>query len=135
MGFFDRFRKKAEPTTAPAAPARAASVAPPAVAEMAVEELRARLDRGETPVLLDVREPWEIATVSLPGALSMPMNTIPARLSQLDKEAEIVVYCHHGTRSWNVAVYLAGQGFRNVRNLTGGIDAWARRVEPTMRRY
>lgn len=135
MSFLDRFRKKEAPPVAPAALTRPSTAAPPTVAEMPVEELKTRLDRGETPILLDVREPWEIATVSLPGARSMPMNTVPARISELDQEAEIVVYCHHGTRSWNVAAYLARQGFRNVRNLTGGIDAWARRVDPTMRRY
>ena len=138
MGFLDRFRKKPEPVAPPAqaaTPAHQPTAAPPRVVELPVEELKARIDRGEAPILLDVREPWETSAVRLPGARLIPMNTVPARLAELDPDAEIVVYCHHGMRSWNVAAFLAQRGFTKVSNLTGGIDAWARRVDPAMRRY
>ena len=105
------------------------------VKELPVEELKAMLDRGETPLILDVRERWEYDLVHLPQATLIPMNTIPRRMDELDKQAKIVVYCHHGARSWNVAAYLLQNGFSSVQNLTGGIDAWARRVDRMMRTY
>ncbi|MBI5876272.1 MAG: rhodanese [Chloroflexi bacterium] len=131
MRLFDRFRKKPDAPAAPASPAAPA----PRVVELPAEELKARIDRGDAPLIVDVREPWEHNIAQLPGATLMPMNTIPARMSELDRDAEIVVYCHHGMRSWNVAAYLAQNGFVNVKNLTGGIDTWARRIEPGMRKY
>jgi len=139
MGLFDRFRKQpeapAQSGTASESPARPQSPGPGRFAELPVEELKKRLDAGEAPLLIDVREPWEYQIVSLPGATLMPMNTIPARMKELDRDAEIIVYCHHGSRSWNVAGYLAQNGFTRVQNLTGGIDSWARRVDPAMRKY
>jgi adenylyltransferase/sulfurtransferase len=139
VGLFDRFRKKpaelAQAAPRTAASARAEPQAQPRVSEMAAEELKARIDRGEAPLIIDVREAWEHNIASLPGATLIPMNTVPARMGELDRNAEIVVYCHHGVRSWNVAAYLAQNGFANVKNLTGGIDSWARRVDPSMRKY
>jgi rhodanese-related sulfurtransferase len=151
MGFFNRFKKK---DNQPAAPAQAQpgtqsagqamrpertqpeEEAPmPQVKELSVEELKAKLERGETPMIIDVREEWEYQIARLPQATLIPMNTIPSKLGELDKNAEIVVHCHHGGRSWNVAAYLQQNGFRNVRNLTGGIDAWARRVDNDVRTY
>ncbi|MCA1553727.1 MAG: hypothetical protein LC737_05050 [Chloroflexi bacterium] len=107
----------------------------PQVPELPVEQLKAKLERGEQPPIIDVREPWEHALVNLPQATLIPMNTIPERINELDPDAELVVYCHHGARSWNVAAYLMQHGFTNVKNLTGGIDAWARRVDRTMPTY
>lgn len=146
MGFFNRFKKKA---AKPAAPPQAETAPPaqpqsepsevsramPSVKEMSVEELKAKLDRGEAPLILDVREDWEYQIVHLPQAVLIPMNTVPQRMDELDKTAEIVVHCHHGARSWNVAAYLLQHGFSNVSNLTGGIDAWARRIDRTLRTY
>ena len=87
------------------------------------------------PVLLDVREPWEYQTCRIEGSTLAPMNTIPARAQELDPDTETVVICHHGARSFQVAVFLERNGFSNLYNLQGGVNAWANQVEPTMPRY
>lgn len=87
------------------------------------------------PVLLDVREPWEVATCALPGITAIPMSQIPARSEELDPDDEIVCICHHGARSAHVAMFLASRGFTRVANLSGGVDAWARQVDPSMPTY
>ncbi len=90
----------------------------------------------ETPVLLDVREPWEFAIASLPGSLPMPMGDVPSRAhAELDPDAHIVVLCHHGQRSLSVAMWLRGQGFERAQSLAGGIDGWSRIVDPSIPRY
>ena len=91
-------------------------------------------DRGK-PLLLDVREPWELQTCRIPEAIHVPMREIPARLNELDAEADWVVICHHGVRSMRVAQFLEHQRFTRVYNLTGGVDAWARTVDPAMPTY
>lgn len=98
-------------------------------------ELATHIQNGHAPTLLDVREPWEINLCSLPGALQIPMRDLPARLTELNKDAEIVVVCHHGVRSYHAARYLETAGFGNVINLSGGIAAWADEVDPAMPRY
>lgn len=97
--------------------------------------LKERLDRGERPAILDVREPEEVAIVAFPGAIHIPMGEIPSRMGELDPDAELIVVCHHGIRSAQVAMYLARMDFERVANLTGGIDAWSREVDPSMPRY
>ncbi len=87
------------------------------------------------PFLLDVREPWEFDTCQIPGSQLMPMNSIPARLAELDETATIVCICHHGGRSMQVAGFLARQGFTNLFNLTGGVHRWAQEVDPAMPTY
>jgi rhodanese-related sulfurtransferase len=87
------------------------------------------------PVLLDVREPWEVATCQLPGSVNIVMHTVPARLDELDEDAPIVCVCHHGGRSMQVAAFLERNGFSNITNLTGGIHAWAVQVDPSMPKY
>ena len=87
------------------------------------------------PLLLDVREPWEFQTCRIEGARLVPMRELPARLAELDPDADIVAICHHGTRSMQVAYFLARQGFERVHNLAGGVDAWARSVDPAMPVY
>lgn len=87
------------------------------------------------PLLLDVREPWEFDVCRLPGAKLMPMRSIPARYLELQRDAEIVVVCHHGARSYQVAMFLEHQGFGNVINLYGGMAAWSRDVDPAMPTY
>jgi rhodanese-related sulfurtransferase len=87
------------------------------------------------PVLLDVREPWEQAICGLPGAVAAPMNEVAARAAALDPAAATVVICHHGARSFQVAMYLERSGFGRVYNLRGGVDAWAREVDPSMAVY
>src|SRR5690606_10018329 len=103
--------------------------------ELSVRDLKARMDAGGAPLVLDVREHEEVAIASLPGAVHIPMQEIPARLGELDPEREIVVVCHHGMRSAHVAGFLEHQGFTRVMNLTGGIDAWSLFVDPTVPRY
>jgi rhodanese-related sulfurtransferase len=92
-------------------------------------------DARERPVLLDVREPWEFQTCHIAGSRLVPMNELPRRVGELDPAADVVAICHHGTRSLHVAYYLARQGFERVYNLAGGVDAWARSVEPAMPVY
>ena len=104
--------------------------------EISVEELRQEMDeKGSQLVLLDVREPheWEIAHIE--GARLIPLGQLPERLGELDGHAEIVTHCHKGSRSMKALNILKGAGFGKVRNLTGGIDAWADRVEAGMARY
>ena len=86
------------------------------------------------PILLDVREAWEVQTASLDGATHIPMQQIPARAGELDSGSEIVAVCHHGSRSMQVAMFLERQGL-TVHNLTGGIDAWSREIDPRVPRY
>ncbi len=90
---------------------------------------------GSAPVLLDVREPWEYQTCHIEGSVSIPMNTIPGQLEQLDRDASIVCICHHGARSMRVAHFLEANGFTQVTNLTGGIHAWALQVDTAMPTY
>jgi len=99
-------------------------------------ELRNRLHTGQVaPLLLDVREPWEFDTCHIAGSELVPMRTIPQAAAELDKEGEIVVICHHGIRSRQVAYYLEQIGFNNVINLEGGVERWANEVDPAMKRY
>jgi rhodanese-related sulfurtransferase len=89
-----------------------------------------------SPILLDVREPWEAETAALPNAILIPMGDIPSRAhAELDPDAPIVVMCHHGARSLNVALWLRDQGFTHAQSLAGGIDAWSRTVDPEIPRY
>lgn len=85
---------------------------------------------GQLPVLLDVRESWEVQTASVPPQagleiIHMSMRSIPARYLELDRHRPIACLCHHGARSMQVAYFLHQQGFHNVANVTGGINAWA----------
>ena len=109
--------------------------------QITAPELRAWLDdpARPQPLLLDVREPWEFDVCRIPGAQPMAMRSIPARFVELSgehgKDREIVVVCHHGARSYQVAMFLAQQGFSNLYNLYGGVAAWARQVDPAMPTY
>jgi rhodanese-related sulfurtransferase len=105
------------------------------VDEITPQELKKRLDANDRPVLLDVREDWETKLCRLEHALHIPVEELEYRSEELDPSDEVVVYCHHGVRSAAVADYLRRLGFARARNLAGGLDAWARSVEPTMRRY
>ena len=92
--------------------------------------------RNNEARFLDVREPWEYATARIGGSVLMPMGDVPSRANQeLDPDERIVVLCHHGMRSMNVAVWLRNQGFENAQSLRGGIDAWAADVDPSVGRY
>ena len=98
-------------------------------------ELKERLDTGNSPVLLDVREPHEYSLAHLEGSVLIPLGTLPESLGQLDREREIVAYCHHGMRSADAVGFLLQQGFKNVKSLVGGIDAWSVQVDSSVPRY
>ncbi len=105
---------------------------------MSAHELAQRLKAsgpGQRPVLLDVREPWEVAHCVIPGSLPIPMGELMSRVQELEPAHEIVCVCHHGMRSLQAGNFLARSGFEKVVNLTGGIDAWARQVDPAMPQY
>lgn len=87
------------------------------------------------PILIDVREPWEFDVCHIRGSRPMPMRSIPARYMELDRNAQTVVICHHGARSFQVALFLSRQGFDHVINLAGGMAAWSRDVDPAMPTY
>jgi len=87
------------------------------------------------PLLLDVREPWEQQICQISGSDLVPMRVLPARIDELDRQRPVVCICHHGGRSAHVAMFLARQGFGDVYNLTGGVDAWARQVDTHMATY
>lgn len=86
--------------------------------------------------MLDVREPWEIATASISGSLDVPMGDIPARAHQaLDPDAHIVVVCHHGARSLSVTSWLRREGFEQSQSMAGGIDQWTREIDGAVPLY
>ena len=99
------------------------------------KELKTRLDKGDKLVLMDVREPWEFALAKLDGSVLIPLATLPQSLDKLDRQAEIIAYCHHGMRSADATGLLLQQGFSNVKNLIGGIDAWSAQIDPSVPRY
>ena len=105
------------------------NIAPAALSAWLKDAARGR------PVLLDVREPWEYQTASLENSKHIPLREIPARFGEIDASAEVVVICHHGGRSMQAALFLERQGFASMHNLTGGVDAWARQVDPAMPVY
>ena len=105
------------------------------VAEITVETLKALVDAGRAPRVIDVREAHELEISSLPFAEHMPMGEVPARHASLDPEAPLVVMCRSGGRSMQVARFLEARGFRSVSNLTGGILAWGERIDPSLRPY
>lgn len=97
-------------------------------------ELKEKLDRGEEPILLDVREPWEFSLARIEGSKLIPMAEIFDRLPDLDPQAETVVICHHGARSAYVTRILDRSGFESAFNLEGGLDAYSS-VDASMPRY
>jgi rhodanese-related sulfurtransferase len=104
--------------------------------EITAEEVKAKLDAGESFTLIDVREPWEFETARIDGAKLMPMGDVPSRAHrELDPEDHIVVLCHRGVRSMNVTAWLRQQGFEKVQSMRGGIDAWSRSVDQNVPVY
>jgi len=99
-------------------------------------QLKEYLDKAEAPpLLLDVRERWEYQVCRLKGAQLLSMRQIPTTYQTMDRDQETVVICHHGVRSYQVAYFLEHMGFTNIVNLTGGLAAWARDVDPAMPTY
>ncbi|HEX4918528.1 MAG TPA: rhodanese-like domain-containing protein [Limnobacter sp.] len=91
--------------------------------------------QSEAPLLLDVREPWEFEVAHIAGSLHLPMGSIPSALEQIPTQRPVVCVCHHGIRSQQVALFLKSRGFNPLYNLSGGIDAWSREVDPTCPTY
>lgn len=104
------------------------------IPQITVHELKQRLDAGDDLFILDVREPYEYQIANLGGKL-IPLNDVPQRLCEIDRDREIVVHCRMGGRSQRAAEFLAQNGFRNVKNLTGGIAAWSEHIDPKMPKY
>ncbi|MHB1795598.1 MAG: molybdopterin-synthase adenylyltransferase MoeB [Acidobacteriaceae bacterium] len=104
------------------------------ISQMQPEELKRRLDAGEDLLVLDVREPHEFAIAQIGGHL-IPLNDLPWRVRELDAEREIAVHCKSGGRSQRAAEFLAQNGFKNVHNVAGGINAWAEKVDPKVPKY
>jgi rhodanese-related sulfurtransferase len=104
--------------------------------EITPENLKSLLVSNSDIVVLDCREPWEFETAQIAGSRHIPMNEIPARFQQeLDVDKHIIVVCHHGVRSMNVTMWLRRQGLEKVQSLSGGIDLWARAIDPTVPLY
>jgi adenylyltransferase/sulfurtransferase len=103
--------------------------------EITVEQLKARLDAGDSVHLLDVREPHETLICNLPNSTLIPMREIPRRLDELEHDRDIVVYCRSGARSLHVVGFLRRQGYDRAVNLRGGMLAWIDRIDPTQPKY
>src|SRR5258707_11431445 len=103
--------------------------------EITPAEAKQRLDRGESVLLVDVREPWEFEICRIAGAKLIPMGTIPANLQALDTDDEVICYCHHGIRSLDVAVLVRGAGGEPAKSLAGGNDRWAAGIDAALPRY
>jgi adenylyltransferase/sulfurtransferase len=103
--------------------------------ETTVDELKARLDRGEQVFILDVRNPEEYQICRIPGSSLLPLPELARRLGELDREREMVVHCKSGMRSQKAIAFLRQQGFRKLSNLKGGILAWADRIDRSMPKY
>ncbi len=104
--------------------------------EITPAEVKSKIDHCEPFTLLDVREPWELEAASIEGAKHIPMGDVPSRAHQeLDADDHIVVICHHGVRSMNVAVWLRQQGFEKAQSVRGGIDAWSQQIDGKVPMY
>jgi sulfur-carrier protein adenylyltransferase/sulfurtransferase len=103
--------------------------------EIGVSELKALMDRGEAPLIVDVREPHEFQICRIPGAVLIPLRELPSRVHELDPSQEVILQCRSGVRSANATAWLRHQGFTRARNLTGGILAWIDEVDPSQPKY
>jgi adenylyltransferase/sulfurtransferase len=120
----------------PIDPQRTATMAPARMeGDMTVTELKARMDSGDAPIVIDVREPAEFEICRIPGAVLIPLSQLPSRLAELDPSKEIVLQCKVGGRSATATAYLRLAGFTHARNLTGGILAWIDQVDPSQPKY
>ena len=104
------------------------------IPQLAVKELKRRIDAVEDVFILDVREPYEYKIAQIGGKL-IPQTDVPNRLDEIDRNREIIVQCHSGVRSQKIAEYLKQQGYPRVVNLAGGILAWAEEIDPKMQKY
>ena len=99
------------------------------------QELKDLLEKDLPPKVIDVRQDWEYEKCHIEGSILIPMDEIEDHIDQFDPDEGIVLVCHHGMRSAQVAQYLVQTGFTNIINLAGGLDAWAREIDPAMEQY
>jgi rhodanese-related sulfurtransferase len=107
----------------------------PAFTNLGPIEVKLILDNKNGSRLIDVREEWEYKIAHIDGSELMPLSNFMSHINELDKEDELIFYCHTGVRSANVCNYLANQGFKNLINLKGGIEAWSNEVDQSVPRY
>ena len=103
--------------------------------EMTVLELKERMDRGDAPTVIDVREPHEHQICSIPGATLIPLAQLPSKLAELDPSTEVVVHCRSGGRSSKAVAFMREKGFTQAKNLKGGVLAWVDQVDPSQPKY
>ena len=103
--------------------------------EITPRETKELLGREKEVLFLDVREPWEYDTAHIDGSVLIPMREIPASLQRIENSDQVVVFCHHGMRSLDVAAWLRTQGVEGVRSMAGGIDRWSTEIDPKVPRY
>jgi adenylyltransferase/sulfurtransferase len=103
--------------------------------EITVRELKARMDRGERPTVIDVREPYEYAIARIPGAMLIPLGQIEERARELNPNEEIILHCRSGKRSADALNRLKAKGFHHLKNLAGGVLAWSEEIDPTVPKY
>ena len=106
-----------------------------AVSSATPVEIKARLDRGDDLLLIDVREHNEIAIAALPGAVVCPLSQADHWIDNVPTGRSLVLMCHHGVRSMHAAMALAARGHQDITNMTGGIDLWSQQVDPSVPRY
>ena len=107
------------------------------IPQISVEDVSARLKAGEPSYLVDVRQPNEYEYCHLPGSVLIPLSELASRIDEVEppEGAQVVVYCHHGVRSLSGAAILQQAGFPNAASMSGGIDAWSLRIDPSVPRY
>lgn len=105
------------------------------VKEVSPQELHSLLNTDHEYVLLDVRQPWEFDICHLPSSINIPLGDLDKASTQLPDDKDLVTICHHGVRSKQAAILLEQSGYQNVISLQGGVDAWARDINPKMERY
>jgi adenylyltransferase/sulfurtransferase len=103
--------------------------------EITPAEVKARLDRGENLVLVDVREPWEYELCRIEGARLVPLGALAASFQTLPDVDEVICYCHHGIRSLDAAAWLRFQGIEKAKSMAGGIERWSLDIDPKIPRY
>jgi adenylyltransferase/sulfurtransferase len=103
--------------------------------EITPADVKARLDRGESLVFVDVREPWEHQIGKIEGARLIPLGLLAASLQSLPDVDEVICYCHHGMRSLDAAAWLRFQGIEKAKSLAGGIERWSLEVDPNIPQY
>lgn len=103
--------------------------------EITPAEVKARLDRNETLLLVDVREPWEFNMCRIDGAKLVPLGSVSSNLQMMEAAESVVVYCHHGQRSLDAVAWLRQQGVEGALSMAGGIERWSREIDPKVPRY